>query len=61
MKMVEEDVEKRVASAKTSDDAMKASGAFELWLSIKSEFELEAGKQLSAIRKATAALHERPQ
>lgn len=59
LKTVEDKAEQQVGDSRTSDQAMKASGAYALWLSIKAEVELEADKQNRHIREQREALHAR--
>ena len=59
LRTVEDKATSFISSAKTSDEAMKATGAFALWTYIRDEVELEEAKQREALRAQTAKLHER--
>lgn len=47
---VEDTVGTGIEKAKTSDEAMRAAGAYGLFKHISVEFELEAGKQEEALK-----------
>jgi len=46
-------------NSKTSDDALKASGAYGLWMSAKEEIALEAVRQAQEIRQRNIQMNAR--
>lgn len=56
---IEEKAERQVSDSKTSDEAMKATGAYSLWRVIKAEVELEAQNQTQSLKEQRQKLHAR--
>jgi hypothetical protein len=59
LKTLEGNVESLLIGTKSSDDALKASGAYGLWKVVKEEVELEVLRQTEETRKRNAALNAR--
>lgn len=56
---IEEKVDSLLTSSKTSDDSMRAAGAYSLWKKIKEEVDLERQKQELQIRQRNERLNAR--
>jgi len=56
---VRESLQDDMAKAKSSDDALRASGAFGLWKRIEDELTFEADKQRNELLRQNEALNAR--
>ncbi len=56
---IEDSVGTGIEKAKTSDEAMRAAGAYGLWKHICVEFDMEAGKQEEALKSRTRFMNAR--